>query len=83
MARRRRVHDGFTLPPLELLQWELWVTNRGLFDAWAHTYDESARPEWTRQRRAWARENGWPGGEAALLAGELPIGDESWDESEI
>ena len=84
MARHRRhTVNGFTLPPLELQSWTLWATNRGLFDTRAHVYDETKRPEWTHQRRAWAVEHGWPGGVEALLTGELPIGDEPWDETEI
>jgi hypothetical protein len=79
----RRRPNGGEAPPRELEDWYLWCINSGAFDTTAHSYDESKRPEWVRQRRAWAAEHGWPGGEAAMLAGEVIVEEEPWDPEAI
>ena len=59
---------GVVEPPQELADWYLWAINHDAYTPDRRAYDMSKRPEWKRARREWFAANGWPGGEAAMLA---------------
>jgi hypothetical protein len=77
---RHRV--GKIVPPRELEGFELWCIYRGEFDTRRHIYTGD-RGLWIEARRGWAALHGWPGGESAMLAGEVEVEDEPWDEGTV
>jgi hypothetical protein len=70
-------------PPKELEHFELWCVSRGELDLKAHVYTGD-RGQWIAARRQWFEVYGWPGGQSAMLAGEVD-GDEGepWDEGMV
>jgi hypothetical protein len=71
---------GTIEPPPEMEVFDLWCTNRGLFDTKRNVYTGD-RAVWKTERLEWALAHGWPGGSEAFFECENEDDDprDCWD----
>ena len=77
--RDRDENDVAAPMPDEVESYVFWCIARGEVDEAAHEYTGD-KAVWIAARHAWAAQHGWPGGEDAMLAGEVDDDDDELPE---